>query len=338
MGEPERLKTTAILSPDLVPLSDKPVYVTGDDGLPARVSGAWALRKHHYLSNYCGITTGGVGKKIPVVYLDVMAGPGRTDLSAPPLLEAAGTPRAPAAGKLPAGALARRDDPASRNGAVQQSGQLVGVALAPPEPSPPVHAEGLLPRKAPAAPGAATVWPGGQPQLAGPAVQDQALPPLEEKASVWPSLGGGPTTYEPRVRQGAQQPAAPIAGPVTAAPEVAAPAAAPDFSDWPQAQPAPKAQPAAQRAEPLPEDLEALFLQRAERGLERGICERYLMGLQEIASDASRNERAQTARILRARCYDARVRPDLSEIEYRRYLEVWPKGRHSDEARKAVIE
>ena len=260
------------------------------------------------------------------------------DLSAPPLLEAAGTPRAPAAGKLPAGALARRDDPASRNGAVQQSGQLVGVALASPEPSPPVHAEGLLPRKAPAAPGAATVWPGGQPQLAGPAVQDQALPPLEEKASVWPSLGGGPTTYEPRVRQGAQQPAAPIAGPVTAAPEVAAPAAAPDFSDWPQAQPAPKAQPATHRAEPLPEDLEALFLQRAERGLERGICERYLMGLQEIASDASRNERAQTARILRARCYDARVRPDLSEIEYRRYLEVWPKGRHSDEARKAVIE
>lgn len=62
-----------------MPLSDKPAYVTGTDGLPARISGQWALRKHHYLRNYCGITTGGVGKKFPggVVYLDVMAGPGR---------------------------------------------------------------------------------------------------------------------------------------------------------------------------------------------------------------------------------------------------------------------
>ena len=104
----------------------------------------------------------------------------------------------------------------------------------------------------------------------------------------------------------------------------------------------PKARPAAptklKRGEPLPEDLEAMFLQRAERSLERGTCERSLLGLQEIAGDASRNERSQKARILRARCYDARVRPDLSEIEYRRYLEVWPKGRFSDEARKAVME
>ncbi len=62
-----------------MPLSDKPVYVNGNDGLPARVSGKWARRKHHYLGNYCGIATGAVGKKWPggVVYLDVMAGPGR---------------------------------------------------------------------------------------------------------------------------------------------------------------------------------------------------------------------------------------------------------------------
>ena len=62
-----------------MPLSDKPVYVTGNDELPTRVSGQWARRKHHYLGNYCGIATGAVGKKWPggVVYLDVMAGPGR---------------------------------------------------------------------------------------------------------------------------------------------------------------------------------------------------------------------------------------------------------------------
>lgn len=62
-----------------MPLSDKPAYVTGTDGLLARISGQWALRKHHYLRNYCGITTGGVGEKFPggVIYVDVMAGPGR---------------------------------------------------------------------------------------------------------------------------------------------------------------------------------------------------------------------------------------------------------------------
>ena len=62
-----------------MPLSDKPSFVRGNDGLPTRISGPWAKRKHHYLRNYCGIATGGVGKKLPggVVYLDVMAGPGR---------------------------------------------------------------------------------------------------------------------------------------------------------------------------------------------------------------------------------------------------------------------
>jgi len=62
-----------------MPLSDKPIFVRGSDGLPTRVSGQWARRKHHYLNNYCGIATGAVGRKWPggVVYLDVMAGPGR---------------------------------------------------------------------------------------------------------------------------------------------------------------------------------------------------------------------------------------------------------------------
>lgn len=60
-----------------MPLSDKPVYVTGNDGLPARISGQWALRKHHYLRNYCGITTAAVGNIWKLVFLDVMAGPGR---------------------------------------------------------------------------------------------------------------------------------------------------------------------------------------------------------------------------------------------------------------------
>jgi len=47
------------------------------DGLPVRKSGERAKRKHHYLKNYCGITTVSMRNKFRLVYLDVMAGPGR---------------------------------------------------------------------------------------------------------------------------------------------------------------------------------------------------------------------------------------------------------------------
>lgn len=47
------------------------------DGLVVRKSGEWARRKHHYLNNYCGITTTSMKSKFKLVYLDVMAGPGR---------------------------------------------------------------------------------------------------------------------------------------------------------------------------------------------------------------------------------------------------------------------
>lgn len=59
------------------PLSDDSLYLPASDGLPARKSGDWARRKHHYLRNYCGITTVSMKNKFKLVYLDVMAGPGR---------------------------------------------------------------------------------------------------------------------------------------------------------------------------------------------------------------------------------------------------------------------
>ena len=52
------------------------LYLPANDGLLARKSGDWAKRKHHYLRNYCGITTKSMRKKWRLVYLDVMAGPG----------------------------------------------------------------------------------------------------------------------------------------------------------------------------------------------------------------------------------------------------------------------
>ncbi len=298
------------------------------------------------------------------------------DFSEPPLIEAAGIPRTPAAGVMPATAIARRDDSTARKGAaaIQPSAQVIGVALTP-EPVP-SQTEANLPKKPAVPDGQATVWPAHVGALKAPApTAEEEAPQLEEKASIWPSFGGGPTTYEPRVLKRKQKSPAesPVVEPKAAdvvplyQREAERPVAAVaddtpvEFGEWPQAAspPAPKPEPvvaadtrpvplpskvrsvaprALKNEAMLPEDLEALFLQRAERGLERGICERYLLGLQEIAADTSRNDRSEQARILRARCFDARVRPDLSEIEYRRYLEVWPRGRHSDEARKAIIE
>jgi three-Cys-motif partner protein len=52
-------------------------FLSTNDGLPVRISGEWAKRKHHYLRYYCGITTVAMQKKFKLVYLDVMAGPGR---------------------------------------------------------------------------------------------------------------------------------------------------------------------------------------------------------------------------------------------------------------------
>lgn len=52
-------------------------YLSTIDGLLVRKSGEWAERKHHYLNNYCGITTVSMRKKFKLVYVDVMAGPGR---------------------------------------------------------------------------------------------------------------------------------------------------------------------------------------------------------------------------------------------------------------------
>jgi three-Cys-motif partner protein len=51
--------------------------LSSTDGLPVRKSGEWAERKHHYLKNYCGITTVSMQNKFKLVYVDVMAGPGR---------------------------------------------------------------------------------------------------------------------------------------------------------------------------------------------------------------------------------------------------------------------
>jgi three-Cys-motif partner protein len=59
-----------------MPRNDQPNPIAAD-GLPARQSGEWIRRKHHYLDRYCGITATGMKRSFAErVFVDVMAGPG----------------------------------------------------------------------------------------------------------------------------------------------------------------------------------------------------------------------------------------------------------------------
>lgn len=80
--------------------------------------------------------------------------------------------------------------------------------------------------------------------------------------------------------------------------------------------------------------LEQLFLEKAEASLEKGGCDRYLPGLEDIALEGV--DSAQFARVLRARCFDSQLRPKQAMSEYAKYLEAFPKGRYVDEARGAL--
>ena len=59
-----------------MPSNDQPNPIAAD-GLPARASGDWIRRKHHYLDRYCAITATGMKNRFSErVFVDVMAGPG----------------------------------------------------------------------------------------------------------------------------------------------------------------------------------------------------------------------------------------------------------------------
>jgi len=111
-------------------------------------------------------------------------------------------------------------------------------------------------------------------------------------------------------------------------------ASLPATSAAPQGQVVPKQVTAAPK--PIARDLESIFLQKAEAAIPKGTCEGYLLGLEEVASDAQTNERTEFARILRARCFDVGLRPRQAMVEYRKYLETYPAGRFVTEAREAM--
>ncbi len=164
--------------------------------------------------------------------------------------------------------------------------------------------------------------------------------------TVFPSLAGGYTRVEPMVvpapTAAPAQPSdsewasAPVAlAPVTVQPvavevaKPAEPAGSARLSEHDDEAPV-NAAPAKVGAR----SLEQLFLERAQASVEKGTCERYLVGLEDLALD--QGDSAQLARVLRARCFDAQLRPRQATAEYLKYLQVFPKGRFVDEARAAV--
>ncbi|MER2562652.1 MAG: FecR domain-containing protein [Myxococcaceae bacterium] len=174
--------------------------------------------------------------------------------------------------------------------------------------------------------------------------------------TAFPSLAGGYTRGVPFKRDEfaieapapSPAPAAKAEGPVTEESEWAAlpktPAQlAPPTLVVPMLEPKPVTAPApAPTPAPVPvvtaktssKSLEQLFLEKAEASLEKGGCDRYLPGLEDIALESV--DSAQLARVLRARCFDSQLRPKQAMSEYAKYLEAFPKGRYVDEARGAL--
>jgi hypothetical protein len=177
--------------------------------------------------------------------------------------------------------------------------------------------------------------------------------------------GAGPYRLPPRDDVAPPPPAPQAPAPIAAAPvavapvaPAAAPAPAPavippdakpvsEPSEWAaapsEAKPAP-----AQVAAPAPapaavavavavspaKELETDAIERASNALMQGngSCEGELPRLAEVLDRSSSNDIKARARILRARCFLQRAKPELSKAEYLLYLKDFPNGRWVAEA------
>lgn len=93
--------------------------------------------------------------------------------------------------------------------------------------------------------------------------------------------------------------------------------------------------PVAKEQPELAVDAEQRFMRKASRTIDAGRdCRTYLLGLSDILEHNRRNERAEKALILRARCYDNIMETRAAEQEYRRYLREFPGGPYAAEANK----
>lgn len=241
--------------------------------------------------------------------------------------------------------------------------EVRGVADAvtpPPVVAPPAAVAargGPLPRLSAAESKARQVEPlAAEPVAVPPKVPDGTTVVLEPKTEVevvrdgpgtaFPSLAGGFTRTTPMPREDVELPSKPQ-GPVTEESEWAAlPKAVPpptlvvpaldtpaEHRAEPKVTPAPAPVPA-----PAPsaasKTLEQVFLEKAQAAIAQGGCERFLPGLEDMVLEGSSS--AELARVMRARCFDAQLRPRQAMSEYVKYLEAYPRGRFSGEAKAAL--
>jgi len=85
-------------------------------------------------------------------------------------------------------------------------------------------------------------------------------------------------------------------------------------------------------------ELETDTIERASNALLQGSCEGELPQLAELIDRSSSADTKARARILRARCYNQRAKPQQAKAEYLLYLQEFPTGRWVAEARETVAE
>lgn len=167
---------------------------------------------------------------------------------------------------------------------------------------------------------------------------------IEAPADVWPTIGGGEVIRGVPPRRETEAPPASAPTEWAAAPSAVV-TAEDDWAALPvksvarleneEEAPAPKAV-VTQPSTPLATDLEAIFMKRADEALTSGGCDRFLLGLEDIAQDGERSNRSEFARVLRARCFDSQFRPRQAMNEYRKYVDEYPRGQYLAEARHAL--
>lgn len=168
-----------------------------------------------------------------------------------------------------------------------------------------------------------------QPPAPQPAPAPPAQPQVQQGPQAWETQAQG-TPLSPEDEWAPLPANAQPVQPVQVVPPPSAMPGAPTYAQGPNG---------LTQVETIPVDVEGIFVRRAERALSKGRCERYLLGLSELAVDVQqRPELASRSRILRARCFDSKLRPDLAEPEYRRYLSDFPMGPFSAEAQAALAE
>ncbi|MDP2275729.1 MAG: FecR domain-containing protein [Archangium sp.] len=227
---------------------------------------------------------------------------------------------------------------------------VVAAVGGPPSSPPMLTAQGTprsLPRLSPSEARArqvsAPVLTAEEPARAAPPIEDgKTVLTVEGPAEVWPTLGGG------EIVRGVPAPReAMVEAPPVTQPTEWAEAPKPSVDEWESlpAAAAPEAPSAArlteepaQQPKVIAKDLESIFMQRAEDSIQKGTCDRFLLGLEDIATDSERNARTEQARVLRARCFDSQMRPRQAMSEYRKYLEVYPRGHFAAEAHQALGE